>query len=256
MPAPSADTQPSRSAAIAVVLALACAQWAIFANAPARATATPVSPAPGATVYDDGGPLVLTWTADPGDVIDGVETATRSDTYFPGGGFLFAGWRTDAFGQDRAAAATDLVPGFRYFWHVSAWHQMQPVGPSGEGDASDSTFGPTASFDYVERLWRETAKDAAAQAIFRHVRRSWMASEPSVRARFATRFRYSIRFGFAVGDAETSGRGYVQYPDGLEPTFSYRFEVKTVDTYKRYVLHRSARSSTRRRVWHGRLAKP
>ncbi|HKG02568.1 MAG TPA: hypothetical protein VKB03_05260 [Conexibacter sp.] len=251
-----ARTQPCRRLSISTVLVLACVQWAVVGSAPARATTTPASPAPGAKVYDSGGPLVLTWTADPGDVVDSVETATRSETYFPGGGFLFAGWRTDTFGQDRAAAATDLVPGFRYFWHVSAWHLTQPVGPSGEGEPSDSTFGPVASFDYVERLWRDTAEEAAGLAIDRHVRRSWMASDPFVRAGFVNRFRYSIRFAFAVGDAETSGSGYVQYPDGLEPTFSYRFKVKTVDTYKRYVLHRSARSSTKRRVWHGRLAKP
>ena len=39
-------------------------------------------------------------------------------------------------------------------------------------------------------------------------------------------------------------------------TFTYRFQVRTLDAYKRYVLRKSVRASTRRRVWRGRLAKP
>lgn len=242
---------------IAVALVLACVMPSVVA-APAWATATPTSPAPGAKIYDDGGPLVLTWTAEPEDVVESVETATRSETYYPGGGFLFAGWRTSTFGEDRSAAATDLVPGFRYFWHVSSWHPVQSVGPAGDVQttASETAFGPIASFDYVERLWRETAEEAAKLAIYRRVPRSRMALEPFVRARYVTRFRYALRFGFAVGDAETSGRGYVQYPDDLGMTFTYRFQVRTLDAYKRYVLRKSVRASTRRRVWRGRLAKP
>jgi hypothetical protein len=126
----------------------------LISTAPASA-ATPVSPANGAQLVDQG-QVVLSWVNDPGQQTYCIEWSRRPETRYAGGRFLvpeggdcsISGGGYDVGRTDTSFLLSDLTQG-RYYWHVASC--TTTVDDFSDEDCDNETYSPTVYFDNIEK---------------------------------------------------------------------------------------------------------